>query len=205
MRLHPFVALVLLAAGCSAVPDQASPAAPTGEADISAPSSSPAAPAAPLPLGQTAQVVGEKGTRLDVTVTGVYYHEGTAASRSGNGTFLAVAYRAAAKTHPDGIPASATGNGWILESSGTTYTGSEGAGYSPPWSGEVSEPLAGQDIQPGRPRLYVKTFDVPRPGGQLVYVNPGTKNQTRWQLPDTTSGRGYGQVVKALRKLGATP
>lgn len=196
------VAAALTAAGCSG----SSPAGPpTGEADISMPSSS-AAPKAPAvhALTDPVEVIGAKGNPLTITLTGVYYHQGSKRyTASENGTYVVIAYKATAGQFPDGIPAPAGGAGWFWRGDDGTMIGSmDGTGYNAPWVGRVPEPLADQDVQPGETNLYTETLDIPAPGGTLIYSAPGTGTQTRWKLPAAATGTGYDRVIKALKILG---
>lgn len=175
---------------------------PTSEADISMPSASAPATPAVHKLGETVEVVGEHGNPLKITPRGVYFTKGLAGyGKAENGIFIAIAYRAEAVDYAEGVPEPISGAGWVWRGYGQTITTTEGAAASPPWSGRVNEPITGQDVQPGEFQDYIETFDVPKAGGQLVYINPGTGKQTRWQLPADTAGTGYGPVVHALKVL----
>lgn len=167
------------------------------------PSTAPAAKPQVFKLGQTAEVTGEKGNPLKITLMGVYYHKGDKQhGLSENGTFAAIAYKAQAVNAADGIPAPISGSGWIWRSGGQTIQTTDGAASSPPWSGRVNTPIADQNIQPGEYQIYIDTIDIPAPGGQFIYVNPGEGSQVAWELPSAAAGTGYGPVLKALKVLG---
>ncbi len=149
-------------------------------------------------LGETVEVTGRSGNPLKLTPTGVFYHKGD--KRYGlaeQGVFAAVGYTLEAVSQPDTIPAPVDGAGFELRWDDITLT----SAASPPWAGRVNEASVDQEVQPGETDKYIETFDIPAPGGILIYVNPGTKKQIRWQLPKQNSGKGYGGAVRALQVL----
>ncbi|WP_133306003.1 hypothetical protein [Microbispora triticiradicis] len=161
--------------------------------------SSAAAPAQVLKLGEPATIRGEGGQPLTVTPTGVYFYRGRTgdALRPAERWWAAVSIRVEATKAADRLPPGATGE-WQVRQGSRTFTTVGGNAGNAPWVGRVGEGV--EQVAPGDPQVAVKTFDIPKGGGELRWVTQG-EPPVRWSMPGRTTGSGLDDV-KAVMRVG---
>lgn len=186
------LAVALLATGCT------TSAAPSGgNAPTVQEKAAPSKPAA-LAFNTTGEVKGENGSTLKATPRGVLYWRGNDTAKPDTMWFLVLAIRVEATDTADHVPPAGLNGGFSWKGGGRTATRMQGNLSAVPWSGHLPS-VTSMDIQPGEYSDYVETLDVPEPGGFLVYSDLDG-NQTRWKLPERTSGKGLAEVVKYTKK-----
>ncbi|MEO3861433.1 hypothetical protein [Acrocarpospora sp. B8E8] len=147
-----------------------------------------------LKLGESAEITGEKGHPLTVTPVGVYFYRGRVGDRTlpVEKWFAAVAIRVEGA---DRMPPDAVGQ-WFVRH-GTRFFGtSSGNSDVAPWVGSTNAGMT--PVAPGAPEVAIKTFDVPKGGGQLQWTSM-EEPPVRWQLPGRTAGEGLDEVVTFMK------
>ncbi|MEU4229513.1 hypothetical protein AB0F17_34895 [Nonomuraea sp. NPDC026600] len=175
-------------------------AAVTGGAAQAAPSSTTAEAFAPklLKFGQSVVVKGERGGRLRVTPTGVYFHR-TRPDDSPKPTtkyFTAVAFTVQALDKADRLPPPVAGGQWSVRVGGRDFDASSGNAVQVPWIGRVPEGV--QRTDKGDKDVVIESFDLPGMGGILMWKDRSA-GSFRWQMPRKTSGKHLEPVHEALK------
>ncbi|WP_433357771.1 hypothetical protein ACQP25_44340 (plasmid) [Microtetraspora malaysiensis] len=181
----------LVVAGCSGE-DAAAPQEGGGSTAAAA-----AAPAKVLAWGEPTQIAGEKGQPLTVTPTGVFFYRGKPEDpmMPAERWFAAVAIRVEAVKGADRMPPGATGE-WRIRQGTRMFDSASGNANSAPWVGRVNSGVT--PVAPGSPEVAIRTFDVPKGGGELQWVTTGGA-PIRWSLPGRTTGGGLDEVKAVMR------
>lgn len=164
----------------------------------SAPGTSAPAPAADLALGQPARTIGSQGAGvLEITPTTVIYVPGDFATKSTNGYFAVITFKAKAMTAvaaDQTVPFGGGGWQWIAPDGQTIDAGNASAVSVVPEGFDGGGP-----VQPGTFQWASRAFDVTpaQRGGTLIYTD-GAQVVHRWRIPATDSGPQVAAVRKKL-------
>ncbi|WP_138666365.1 hypothetical protein [Nonomuraea turkmeniaca] len=188
-----FSALLIAAVASTAV-------AVTGGAAQAAPSSAAGEALAPklLKFGQSVVIKGERGGRLRVTPTGVYYHRTRADDSPKPVTkyFTAVAFTVQVLDKADRLSPPVAGGQWAVRAGGRVFDTSSGNAVQVPWIGRVPEGV--QRTDKGDKDVVIESFDLPGMGGVLQWKDR-SGGSFRWQMPRKTSGKNLEPVHEALK------
>ena len=185
-RLVGVVAVGVLVAGCS---PSGTPEEEASEGAGVEQSPTPVDPGEVLEWGETVEVVGENGTPVELTPTGIRYVEGDGLDSSvapDSGVCVAVGVEAEALAGAEGLGYFGAGNGFTWRVGGQETTTMDGEAPVAPWVGVAPDFV--QDLLPGEPTVGVETFDSADPG-VLVYTD-SEGGMVRWEAP----GGGVGDV-----------
>ncbi|HLU76135.1 MAG TPA: hypothetical protein VKZ82_28415 [Nonomuraea sp.] len=143
----------------------------------------------PLAWGETAEVIGDNGTPLELTPVAVHY--ATAEEVGGeegidapdNGLYAAVQIEAVALEGPETTTAPIDGGGWAWRQDGQQYSTVDGTATMAPWVGSVPEFTVDAPILPGEDATVgFESFDIPEAGGHLAYTDAAGA-MVRWEAP----------------------